>query len=183
MSKARWVVAAAATGLAVLAAAVCLTSLGKNDGFIDPSADEGRITLGKTVYAANCAACHGVNLEGQASRAQGLYRRSGSCQGPPAESEDAWGRYIEFRPRTAAASPSGFQEDFRDLSCYSRAGDAFPIEARDVLSDAGGLPWPSAFKCVAKLSDSGQRLLLRRTLVCIGYGFDHDTSQEPLPDN
>ena len=67
MSKARWVVVSAASGLAVLAATVYLTSLGENDGFIDPSADEGRITLGKTVYAANCAACHGVNLEGQAN--------------------------------------------------------------------------------------------------------------------
>ena len=81
MSKARWVVAAAATGLAVLAAAVYLTSLGKNDGFIDPSADEGRITLGKTVYAANCAACHGVNLEGQANWRERL--ANGRLPAPP----------------------------------------------------------------------------------------------------
>ena len=81
MSKARWVVAAAATGLAVLAAAVCLTSLGKNDGFIDPSADEGRITLGKTVYAANCAACHGANLEGQANWRERL--ANGRLPAPP----------------------------------------------------------------------------------------------------
>lgn len=81
MSKARWVVAAAATGLAVLAAAVYLTSLGKNDGFIDPSADEGRITLGKTVYAANCAACHGVNLEGQANWREWL--ANGRLPAPP----------------------------------------------------------------------------------------------------
>ena len=81
MSKARWVVAAAATGLAVLAAAVYLTSLGKNDGFIDPSADEGRITLGKTVYAANCAACHGANLEGQANWRERL--ANGRLPAPP----------------------------------------------------------------------------------------------------
>ena len=81
MSKARWVVAAAATGLAVLAAAVYLTSLGKNDGFIDPSADEGRITLGKTVYAANCAACHGANLQGQANWRERL--ANGRLPAPP----------------------------------------------------------------------------------------------------
>lgn len=81
MSKARWVVAAAASGVAVLAATVYLTSLGKNDGFIDPSADEGRITLGKTVYAANCAACHGANLEGQANWRERL--ANGRLPAPP----------------------------------------------------------------------------------------------------
>lgn len=43
-------------------------------------------------------------------------------------------------------------------SCWAAAGfsftglpfDAFPIDARDVLNDAGGLPWPSAFKCLTK---------------------------------
>ncbi len=81
MSKARWVVAAAASGVAVLAATVYLTLLGKNDGFIDPSADEGRITLGKTVYAANCAACHGANLEGQANWRERL--ANGRLPAPP----------------------------------------------------------------------------------------------------
>lgn len=81
MSKARWVVAAAASGVAVLAATVYLTSLGKNDRFIDPSADEGRITLGKTVYAANCAACHGANLEGQANWRERL--ANGRLPAPP----------------------------------------------------------------------------------------------------
>lgn len=81
MSKARWVVVSAASGLAVLAATVYLTSLGKSDGFIDPSADEGRITLGKTVYAANCAACHGANLEGQANWRERL--ANGRLPAPP----------------------------------------------------------------------------------------------------
>lgn len=34
-------------------------------GFIDPTADPGRIVLGKAVYENNCAACHGVTLQGQ----------------------------------------------------------------------------------------------------------------------
>lgn len=67
MSKARWVAASAALGVAMLAATVYLISLGKNEGFIDPAADGGRIALGKTVYTAHCAACHGANLEGQAN--------------------------------------------------------------------------------------------------------------------
>src|SRR5690554_4340323 len=82
MLKARWVVVSAASGVAVLVAAtVYLTSLGRNDGFIDPSADEGRITLGKTVYEANCAACHGANLEGQANWRERL--ANGRLPAPP----------------------------------------------------------------------------------------------------
>ncbi len=33
-------------------------------GGVDPE-DKQLVALGKTVYAANCASCHGVNLEGQ----------------------------------------------------------------------------------------------------------------------
>ena len=81
MSKVRWVVVFAALGVAVLAATVYLTSVGKDDGFIDPSADQGRITLGKTVYAANCAACHGANLQGQANWRERL--ANGRLPAPP----------------------------------------------------------------------------------------------------
>lgn len=31
-----------------------------------PTLNPDEITLGQTIYAANCAACHGVNLEGEA---------------------------------------------------------------------------------------------------------------------
>lgn len=81
MSKVRWVVVFAALGVAVLAATVYLTSVGKDDGFIDPSANQGRITLGKTVYAANCAACHGANLQGQANWRERL--ANGRLPAPP----------------------------------------------------------------------------------------------------
>ena len=81
MSSIRWVTVASTLAVAAVAGAVYLTSLGKNDGFIDPSADEGRITLGKTVYAANCAACHGANLEGQANWRERL--ANGRLPAPP----------------------------------------------------------------------------------------------------
>ncbi|KAA3661881.1 MAG: cytochrome c [Chloroflexi bacterium] len=51
------------------------------------SADE--IALGKTVYAANCAACHGVNLEGEANWKQ--QNEDGSFRSPPHdESGHTW---------------------------------------------------------------------------------------------
>lgn len=81
MSSIRWVAVASALVLAALAATIYLTSLEKNAGFIDPSADDGRITLGKTVYAANCAACHGASLEGQANWRERL--ASGRLPAPP----------------------------------------------------------------------------------------------------
>lgn len=81
MSSIRWVTVASTLAVAAVAGAVYLMPLGKNDGFIDPSADEGRITLGKTVYAANCAACHGVNLEGQANWREWL--ANGRLPAPP----------------------------------------------------------------------------------------------------
>ena len=81
MSSIRWVTVASTLAVAAVAGAVYLMPLGKNDGFIDPSADEGRITLGKTVYAANCAACHGANLEGQANWRERL--ANGRLPAPP----------------------------------------------------------------------------------------------------
>ena len=51
----------------LLVIAFYLTTLARSDGFIDPFADQGRLLQGKTVYTANCAACHGANLEGQAN--------------------------------------------------------------------------------------------------------------------
>lgn len=54
---------------------------GREESFIDPSADQGRIVLGKDVYAANCAACHGANLEGQPNWRERL--DSGRLPAPP----------------------------------------------------------------------------------------------------
>lgn len=51
------------------------------------STDE--IELGETVYAANCAACHGVNLEGEANWKQ--QNEDGSFRSPPHdESGHTW---------------------------------------------------------------------------------------------
>lgn len=81
MSRVRWVAAFFALLVAVLAAAFYLTSFGRNDGFIDPSVDQGRIVLGKSVYEANCAACHGANLQGQANWRERL--ANGRLPAPP----------------------------------------------------------------------------------------------------
>lgn len=57
-------------GVAVLialgaAAAYTLNPFGSGEGAgIDPG-DRDKVALGARVYAANCAACHGANLEGQ----------------------------------------------------------------------------------------------------------------------
>ena len=65
----------------LLVIAFYLTTLTRNDGFIDPLADQGRIVQGKTVYTANCAACHGANLEGQANWRERL--DNGRLPAPP----------------------------------------------------------------------------------------------------
>jgi mono/diheme cytochrome c family protein len=55
----------AAAGLAMLAAALWLTGFGPftRDAH-DPRDDPDRIALGRTLYDAHCAACHGADLEG-----------------------------------------------------------------------------------------------------------------------
>jgi mono/diheme cytochrome c family protein len=50
--------------LAVAAAGFGVAFLVPGGGVADPN-DPGQVTLGKWVYAENCAACHGANLEGQ----------------------------------------------------------------------------------------------------------------------
>jgi mono/diheme cytochrome c family protein len=64
--KSRVIVIAVAVLIAVGAAAVYVLNpfgAGKGAG-IDPG-DRDKVALGAQVYAANCAACHGANLEGQ----------------------------------------------------------------------------------------------------------------------
>nr|WP_245961284.1 cytochrome c [Neopusillimonas maritima] len=65
----------------LLVIAFYLTTLARSDGFIDPFADQGRLLQGKTVYTANCAACHGANLEGQANWRERL--DNGRLPAPP----------------------------------------------------------------------------------------------------
>lgn len=67
MSKVRWFTV---SGIALLGLAAIIAYgmwPGTDSRFIDPSADTARVMLGKTVYTNHCAACHGVNLEGQAN--------------------------------------------------------------------------------------------------------------------
>jgi mono/diheme cytochrome c family protein len=60
----RWVAGwAATTVLAVLAAGTAVWIL-RPSGGADP-ADPAQVTLGRTVYAENCASCHGARLKGQ----------------------------------------------------------------------------------------------------------------------
>ncbi|MDK9720952.1 MAG: c-type cytochrome [Rhodospirillales bacterium] len=55
--------AIAAAGIAVIAAAIMTISISNEKA--DPD-DSKQVSLGKTMYAANCAFCHGAQLEGQA---------------------------------------------------------------------------------------------------------------------
>ena len=72
------------------------------------------LELGKQVYADNCAACHGVNLEGQSE-----WQRpnpDGTWRGPPHdESGHTWHHddaYLLDRIRTGPASlPADMQDD------------------------------------------------------------------------
>src|SRR5690606_39239371 len=55
-----------AAGAVVLGSAALLYVVSRDSGpaFIDP-ADQARVIQGKAIYANNCAACHGAELQGQ----------------------------------------------------------------------------------------------------------------------
>ena len=67
--------------LALLAALAGYRLLSTSDpGYIDPN-DRQQVSLGKDIYAAHCAACHGARLEGQPEWRQ--RRADGRLPAPP----------------------------------------------------------------------------------------------------
>lgn len=60
-----WIVMILAGALAAGAAGFALNKPTQNDRVILRPDDTVVVTLGRTVYGENCAACHGVDLEGQ----------------------------------------------------------------------------------------------------------------------
>ena len=77
----KWILTAAASAAAVIGAVAFY--LGGGDGLplgADPS-NETQVAIGKTVYAENCASCHGVNLEGQKNWQTPL--QTGGLPAPP----------------------------------------------------------------------------------------------------
>ena len=66
--------------LALVAIVVFAAFGGGRPGGANP-ADGQQIALGRTIYAAQCASCHGANLEGQANWKQPL--PNGSMPAPP----------------------------------------------------------------------------------------------------
>jgi mono/diheme cytochrome c family protein len=80
----------------------------------DPSNAE-QVTLGRQVYAANCASCHGANLEGQPNWQQDL-----PTGGRPAPPHDATGHtwhhddqslFTTVKYGGQATSPQGYQSN------------------------------------------------------------------------
>lgn len=80
-AKARLVALLAVGGLSVLAVAWALAgwpTVSRNDGAAEQAA---RIARGAELYAVHCAACHGVNLEGQPNWQS--RNADGSLRAPP----------------------------------------------------------------------------------------------------
>lgn len=86
MKRSRSIVGAAVVGAVVLVVAVAaLTRKSTSPGALKP--DDVQVTvLGRRVYAAHCAACHGAKLEGQPN-----WRARGSDGRLPAPPHDASG--------------------------------------------------------------------------------------------
>lgn len=81
VSTRNWLLFAFAIVLALIVIGYGWRSAAASDRYIDPFKDEGRVTMGKTLYDNNCAACHGVNLEGQPNWR--IRRANGRLPAPP----------------------------------------------------------------------------------------------------
>lgn len=106
----------------VLAAAAVLTALGvwntlygiRSPGGADPN-DAEQVALGKRVYAAHCASCHGAGLEGEADWQ--MRKPDGKLPAPPHdESGHTWHHpdrhlFEVTKYGTAAIAPAGYKTD------------------------------------------------------------------------
>ncbi len=112
-----------------------------------------RLALGKLVYDARCAACHGANLEGQPDWRRRL--PSGELPGPPHDASghtwhhpDAWlfditkFGTLRFAPPGYKSTMKGFAEELSDAEiravlAYIKASWPPEIRARQARIDAG----------------------------------------------
>lgn len=101
-------------GLAVAAVALWSWRAREQDRALVDASDARLVALGRTVYVRECAACHGANLEGQASWRVRL--PSGRMPAPPHDaSGHTWHHsdqvLFDITKRGPAAYPSGYQTD------------------------------------------------------------------------
>ncbi|WP_158046283.1 c-type cytochrome [Skermanella pratensis] len=88
--------------------------LSPEDGRIDPG-DPAQVALGETVYAANCASCHGADLEGQPDWRE--RKPDGRLPAPPHDvSGHTWHHPAEtlfgiVKDGMAAYAPPGYESD------------------------------------------------------------------------
>ncbi|MEQ8355682.1 MAG: cytochrome c [Kiloniellaceae bacterium] len=115
--NARWIV----LGLVILTAGLAALAYGYNalGGFgaaagLDPT-DRDKVALGATIYAANCASCHGADLQGQPDWRR--RRADGRLPAPPHDADGhTWHHpgaqlfeLTKFGP--AALAGGGYQSD------------------------------------------------------------------------
>lgn len=108
-----------AGGLVAIAAAIAIAAAmlmrpETGTGSADPS-DATQVNLGRAAYAAECASCHGVNLEGQPNWRQRL--PNGRLPAPPHDaSGHTWHHpdrvlFEITRDGIAAHAPPGYESD------------------------------------------------------------------------
>jgi mono/diheme cytochrome c family protein len=104
----------AAAAAAIAVAAAMLMPPGAQTGSADPS-DAAQVMSGRATYAAQCASCHGANLEGQPNWRQRL--PSGRLPAPPHDtSGHTWHHpdrvlFEITRDGIAAHAPAGYESD------------------------------------------------------------------------
>ncbi|UEM19089.1 cytochrome c [Skermanella mucosa] len=100
--------------LVLLAGGLAAWMLSQGGARIDPG-DAAQVALGKTVYAANCASCHGAALEGQPDWRE--RKPDGRLPAPPHDvSGHTWHHPAEtlfgiVKDGMAAYAPPGYESD------------------------------------------------------------------------
>jgi mono/diheme cytochrome c family protein len=113
-------------------AAVLLTRPDPKAGRADP-ADATQIAQGRAVYAAQCAACHGTNLEGQPNWRQ--RQPNGRLPAPPHDaSGHTWHHpdrvlFEITRDGIAAHAPAGYESDMPAFSQTLSDGEIWAVLA------------------------------------------------------
>ncbi len=110
----RFAITAGTTVLVAIGAAAFFINADPKAGRADP-ADAIQVTRGRAVYAAQCAACHGANLEGQPNWRQ--RQANGRLPAPPHDaSGHTWHHpdrvlFEITREGIAAHAPAGYESD------------------------------------------------------------------------
>lgn len=135
----RWFVAAVAAA-AVGAAGMWLTQRPAQDA---QTADAHPIELGRTVYAAHCAFCHGARMEGQPNWRE--RRPDGRLPAPPHDaSGHTWHhsdrQLIEITKRGVAGIVPGYQSD---MPAYGDILSESEVQAVIAYIKSG---WPEAVR-------------------------------------